>query len=205
MKIKMKALLLIMFVTLDLALPAQEMDKKIRKVKTVSDAYTFIKENPAAQAKVITLNSFTDSSETAKKIYEGKLHSTVAIEGHLYKTVYIESSTLLSVHYIYLDTAKLSKNQIDSVRQVIIHKYNNGTPFAELAKEYNMDGNPDSDLKWVAEDMLVTEFSSAVKEHKVGDIFTIDVTAKQWYHVALKTSEDRKVKTYSVLKIKNSN
>ncbi|MBC7865836.1 MAG: peptidylprolyl isomerase [Bacteroidia bacterium] len=201
----MKTLLLITCALLNLATFGQDYTKKLKKVKTVDEANTFIKENPTLNAELLELNSNADSSELSKKIYGGKLLSTISIEGNTYKILEIKSSVIFRASYIYLDASKLSIQQIDSLRKVIISKYRNGTSFPELAKEYNMDGNPTCDLGWAAEGLMVKEFSAAVKEHKKGDIFTVDVPSKVWYHVVLKTFDDREVKTYSILRIKSSN
>lgn len=67
-----------------------------------------------------------------------------------------------------------------------------------------MDGNPNCDLGWFSEEMMDKEFSTAVKKHRKGDIFTIDVPDKKWYYVTLKPFDNRQVKIYKVLKIKIS-
>ena len=177
--------------------------KKINAIQGIEQAKEFIKINPKLKAEIIEINSGTDSSEIAKRIYAGNLQGTIANGATDYKILETRTSVLLRASYIYLDGTKFSMNQIDSLRNVIISKFNKGVLFPELVKEYTMDGNPTGDLGWVSEDMLVKEFSSVVKEHKKGDIFTVDVPNKMWYHVVLKTFDDREVKIYSVLKVKN--
>jgi hypothetical protein len=198
----MKTLLLSTFVLFSLVSFAQ-VDKEIKKVKTIEQANAFITANPKMAGEIIEFNTGTDSSELAKKIFAGS-KQPLTVDGYTYKVVEIKTSFLLRINYIYLDASKLSMSQIDSLRKMIIVKYNSGTPFSELAKTYNMDGNTEFDFGWVPEGMMVSEFSAAVKAHKKGDIFTIDVPSKQWYYVTLKPFDDKEVKIYSVLKVKNS-
>ncbi len=107
-------------------------------------------------------------------------------------------------HFAKLNGDKLSIQQIDSLRKVIIDKYNNGTSFSDFAKDYNMDSNPNCDLSWFSKEIMVKEFSTAVKEHKKRNIFTIDVPSKKRYYVTLKPFDNRQVKIYKKLKIKSS-
>lgn len=200
----MKILLLTTFTIFHLVSFGQNIDEKIKEVKTADQANNFIKENPTLNAELLEFNSNVDSSEIAKKIFDSKLQSIITIDGYIYKIIETKSSYSLRASYIYLSGDKLSIQQIDSLRKVIINKYDNGIPFTDLAKEYTMDGNPDCDLGWFSEEMMVKEFSTAVKEHKKGDIFTIDVPIKKWYYVTIKPFDDRQVKTYKTLKIKSS-
>ncbi len=201
----MKTVLLITFALFNLVSFGQDNTKKIKKVKTVDQANAFIKANPNLKGEIIQINSGTDSSAIAKKIIEDKSGNPIIIEAYTYKVIEIKKSSLLRASYINLLGDKYSIHQIDSIRKVIIAKYNNGIPFSDLAKEYNTDGNPNCDLGWVPEEMLITEFSTAIKEHKTGDLFTIDAPCNSWYYVTLKTFDDREVKIYSVLKIKSAN
>jgi parvulin-like peptidyl-prolyl isomerase len=52
---------------------------------------------------------------------------------------------------------------------------------------------------------MVKEFEDAVKGHKKGDIFTVDIPGNKWYHVVLKKFDDTYIKTATILKIKDSN
>jgi hypothetical protein len=199
----MKTLLLTAFVLFNLVAFAQDDTKQIKKINTIEQANAFITANPKLSGEIIEFNTGTDSSALAKKIVAANRKQPLTIGGYTYKVVEVKKSFLLRVSYIFLDGSKLSMSQVDSLRKAIIFKYNNGTTFPELAKEYDMAGTPDCDLGWAPEGMLVNEFSSAVKAHKKGEIFTIDVPDKQWYHVTLKTFDDKEVKIYTVLKVKN--
>jgi hypothetical protein len=98
---------------------------------------------------------------------------------------------LCKVKYIYLDGSKLSLNEVDSLRALIIHRYNSGDEFEELVRTYTMDGNPTGDLGWFSKGMMVDTFDNAVRLRKKGEIFTVDVEQNKWYYVVLKNYDNR--------------
>lgn len=196
---------MIPFVLLHLTVFAQDATKEIKKVTTIEQANAFITAHPTLGGEMMEFNTGTDSSDLAKKIFAANPDKPLTVGGFTYKVVEVRQAFLIRASYIFLDASKLSMPQIDSLRATIISKYNSGTPFPELAKTYTMDGSLNCDLGWVPEGMLVSAFSSAVKAHKKGEIFTIDVPEKQWYHVTLKTFDDKEVKIYSVLRVKSGN
>ena len=142
----MKTSLLITLAFFNLVSFGQNTNDEIKKIKTIKQANAFMTANPTLKVELIQLNSGTDSSDIAKKLYEGKSQSTITIDGTSYKTLDIKSSFLLRASYINLLGDKYSMHQIDSLRTVIIAKYNNGTSLPDLAKEYNTDGNPNCTL-----------------------------------------------------------
>jgi hypothetical protein len=200
----MKIPLLIMLTSFGITLFGQSQSEKIKRINNAEQANAFIKTNPELNGEIIEINS-TDNSETAKKIIFNGAEKPLLVGDHTYKVVETRKSFLLNAFYIYLDGSKLSMLQIDSTRQIIISKYNAGAQFADLVKEYNMDGNPNSDLKMIAEGALLKDFSEAVKAHNKGEVFKIDLPEKKWYYVTLKTAEEQEASTFSVLKVKNNN
>ncbi|MES2486156.1 MAG: hypothetical protein V4581_09465 [Bacteroidota bacterium] len=94
-----------------------------------------------------------------------------------------------SVGYIYLDGKKMHIAEINALRKKIIEEYKSGTDFKTLIDTYNMDHNPVArNYNFNAEE-VVPEFTSAVKEHNVGDIFTVDVPDNKWYYVVLRNPD----------------
>lgn len=200
----MRILLITTFTLLSFFSLGQDLNKKIKKIKTIDQANEFIKSYPNLIGEIIEINSGTDSSNVAKQLFTNKIESPITIDGYTYKILETKISFLLRVSYIYLNGDKLAIQQIDTLRKIIISKYNSGTSFPDLAKEYNMDGNPNCDLGWIPAEMMVKDFSTVVKEHKKDDIFTVDVPSKKWYYVTLKTFDDREVRVFTVMKIKSS-
>jgi parvulin-like peptidyl-prolyl isomerase len=65
-----------------------------------------------------------------------------------------------------------------------------------------MDGNTNhGDTGWFfGEDMMPKEFQDAVKAHKLGEIFFVDVSERQWHYIVKKTYDDDDKKTETVLR-----
>jgi hypothetical protein len=101
---------------------------------------------------------------------------------------------LCKVKYIYLNGDKLSKSEIDSLRTIIVNRYNKGDDFETLVKAYTMDGNPTGDLPWFYKGMMAETFDNAVRPRKKGEIFTVDVSENKWYYVVLKDEDNKMTK-----------
>jgi len=106
------------------------------------------------------------------------------------KSVSTSKVKTMRVSYIFLDGSKLSSKVISEIRYEILTYFASGENFYDLANEYTMDGNKDGDLGWFEEGMMVKDFETAIKAHKKGDIFTIDIPENKWYYVVLKTFDD---------------
>ena len=52
----------------------------------------------------------------------------------------------------------------------------------------------------VGENMFPKEFQDAVANHKLGDVFFVDVSEKQWHYIVKKTHNDRVKKDIVVLR-----
>ena len=65
-----------------------------------------------------------------------------------------------------------------------------------------MDGNnTHGDTGWFfGEEMMPKEFQDAVKTHKLGDIFFVDVPQNQWHYIVKKTYDDQVTKKITVLR-----
>jgi hypothetical protein len=180
--------------------PANDADK----IKTISQAKRFIAKYPKAGYKFLIINSGIDTSEILLPLYNKPPGSIFHIDSDSYKILQLDSTLSFRVNYIYLDGSQLSAKQIDSLRKEVISRYKAGASFFDLVQQYNMDANISGDTKWFSEGMMVKEFEDAVKGHKKGDIFTVDIPGNKWYHVVLKTFDDTYIKTATNLKIRDS-
>lgn len=152
----------------------QSKESDLAKIKTVSQAETYIANNPKSECTIFSIESSSDTTEIDKPIYNKKVGFTFYIDKVLFKILELDSTLSFRANYIYLDGNKYSKNEIDSLLKEIISKYKSGTSFFDLVQQYNMDGNPNGDTKWFKENMMVKNFEQAVKNHKKGEIFTVD-------------------------------
>ncbi|HSB94047.1 MAG TPA: hypothetical protein VLC28_13070, partial [Flavitalea sp.] len=71
-----------------------------------------------------------------------------------------------------------------------------------LSDKYTMDGNTThGDTDWFSgEYSFPKEFQDAVQQHKVGEIFLVEVPEKQWNYIVKKTHDDRVKKEMTVIR-----
>jgi parvulin-like peptidyl-prolyl isomerase len=93
-------------------------------------------------------------------------------------------------------------SEVDSLKKLILQKASSGASFEQLSDQYTMDGNTThGDTDWFfGELMFPKEFQDAVENHKLGDIFFVDVADKQWHYIVKKTHDDRVKKEMVVLR-----
>lgn len=130
-----------------------------------------------------------------------KVGQIIKSDSFIYKIIDEIDVKVNKVSYIFLNGAVLDKSAIDSLREVIISKFNKGSEFEDLAEIYNMDSNESGILGWFADGMMIKTFELAVKNKSVNSIFKVDVPENNWYYVVLKTHNERVSKSYNVLQI----
>tara|TARA_R110000850_G_scaffold108909_3_gene221442 strand:- start:79 stop:705 length:627 start_codon:yes stop_codon:yes gene_type:complete len=117
------------------------------------------------------------------------------------KVMKMDSTELCKVKYIVFSGREYSRAKIDSIRKVILSKYEAGESFESLAAQYHTDGNKTGDLQWFPKGRMVEEFDSAVWNRAKGEIFTVDVERNMWYYVVLKTHDNKMEKTVVSIRI----
>jgi len=200
----MKILITTAFIFANLVLLSQDLQQQLNEIKTIKHAKKFIQANPSLGAELVTFTS-ADTASVAKQLLGESAGYTFSDEHYSYKNITAETIPVFRASYIYFDGLKLSRYKIDQQRKEILEKYKAGTPFSELANQFSMDGNAKrgGDLGWFKENMMAKDFETAVRAHKAGEIFVLDIPENNWYYIVLKTHNDREIKTISVLKIKN--
>jgi len=124
----------------------------------------------------------------------------------VYKIISKERIKEFRVSHLYLDIKVLSISEIESLREMILEKYANGVAFSDLCRKYAHYSKPgDGDLKWFKENTMVKDFEDAIRKHKKGDIFTVDIPDEGWYYVVLKTFNDRESILLNAFKVKCNN
>ena len=198
----MKKLLLLLAILPMFSAQAQSGEKKLHVVNTVAEAKAYIEKYPEDKGEILTFSPQLE--EETIRLFTGKnVGYTGASNGLTFKILGKKPTNGFRVSYIFFDGKKMALDAIDAIRKEILKQYKNGTAFSILANKYTMDSSKDGDLGWFTEGMMVPEFESEIKKHKLNDVFTIDIPGKKWHYVVLKTFEDKKMDELVVFRIKS--
>jgi hypothetical protein len=192
-----------LFLLFYLPLLAQEtVTEKFQKINTLQQAEQFVKDNPLLKPTIFKLASGKDSSLINKRLLRQNKGDIFSVGYVTYKVLDAMDTVNYRASYVFLDGGSLSNSEIDSLKKMIVQKAQSGTPFDQLSDQYTMDGNTThGDTDWFfGIYMFPAEFQEAVKNHKVGDIFFVDVADKQWHYIVKKTHPDREKKEITVLR-----
>lgn len=176
--------------------------EKFQKINTMQQAQEYITANPELKPTILNLSAGKDTTLIDKRLLRQKKGDVFSVGYVTYKILESKDTVDYRASYIFLDGSSLSKSEIDSLKKVIVQKANSGTPFEVLSDQYTMDGNKTrGDTDWFfGEYMFPKEFQDAVAAHKVGEIFFVDVSDKQWHYIVKKTHPDRVKKDIVVLR-----
>ena len=176
--------------------------EKFQKIATVEQAQQFITANPELKPALLNLSAGKDSTLIDKRLLRQKKGDIFSVGYVTYKVVEAKDTVDFRASYIFLDGSTLSKSEIDSLKKIIVKKASDGESFEKLSDQYTMDGNKTKgDTDWFfGEYMFPKEFQDAVEKHKLGEIFFVDVSEKQWHYIVKKTYNDRVKKDIIVLR-----
>jgi parvulin-like peptidyl-prolyl isomerase len=176
--------------------------EQFQKIGTVEQAQQFISANPQLKPALLNLSAGKDTTLIDKRLLRQKKGDIFSVGYVTYKVLESKDTVDFRASYIFLDESSLSKSEIDSLKKLIVKKASEGVPFEKLSDQYTMDGNKTrGDTDWFfGEYMFPKEFQDAVQNHKLGDIFFVDVSDKQWHYIVKKTHNDRVKKDIIVLK-----
>jgi parvulin-like peptidyl-prolyl isomerase len=176
--------------------------EKFQKIGTVAEAQQFIDANPALKPTLLKLNSQKDSTLIQKRLLRQNKGDVFSVGYVTYKVLEAQEKVAYRASYIFLDGSSLTPTQVDSLKKLIQDKLLAGASFDQISDQYTMDGNTThGDTGWFfGEEMMPKEFQEAVKSHKIGDIFFVDVSEKQWHYIVKKTYDDDDKKEITVLR-----
>jgi len=176
--------------------------EQFQKIGDVQQAQQFIDANPNLKPAILKVTSQKDTSVLTKRLLRQNKGDVFSVGYVTYKVIDAKEAVHYRASYIFLDGASLTPTQIDSMKKIIVQKANAGTPWDQLSDQYTMDGNTThGDTGWFfGEEMMPKEFQEAVKNHKTGDIFFVDVSEKQWHYIVKKTYDDDDKKEMTVLR-----
>jgi parvulin-like peptidyl-prolyl isomerase len=180
----------------------QTVTEKFQKIGTVQEAQQFIDANATLKPALFNLASGKDTSLINKRLLRQKKGDVFSVGYVTYKVLEATEVIAFRASYIFLDGATLSTTQIDSLRKIIVQKASAGTSFEQLSDQYTMDGNSThGDTGWFfGPEMLPKEFQDAVQNHKTGEIFSVDVSDKNWHYIVKKTYDDQDKKDMTILR-----
>jgi parvulin-like peptidyl-prolyl isomerase len=165
-------------------------ERILKQAVTIEDAYSL-----AAKYSFLTLYSLNPAKDTTKRdqqLYKMKPGEIASIDGGSYKVIKDTGNYTFRASYIYLDGARLTHPQIDSLRALILKKYAAGTSFEDLADKYTMDGNrKHGDVGFFQAGMMAKEFEDGVRVHAKDEVFTLDIPDKKWYYIVKKTADNQ--------------
>jgi hypothetical protein len=181
---------------------AQPVHDQFAKIATVEQAQQWIAANAALKPAILNLNSLKDSTLIDKRLLRQNKGDVFSVGYVTYKVLDATEKVNYRASYVFLDGSSLSETQIDSLKKIIVQKANAGTPWDQLSDQYTMDGNTNhGDTGWFfGEEMMPKEFQDAVKNHKLGEIFFVDVSERQWHYIVKKTYDDDDKKVATVLR-----
>ena len=200
----MKTLLLLLLAFVSIESFSQSITEQLLKVNTIKQAQNLAIENPLLEAELLSIHPEIENDAFANKVAESKAGEVFSDLNFTYKILFEKNTMAFRVSYIFLDANKIPLAKIEELRTTILQEYSNGIPFSDLANKYTMDSNKNGDLGWFTEGMMVSEFETAVKNHKQNAVFKVDVANEKWYYIVLKTYNDKPIRELTVLKLKSN-
>lgn len=178
------------------------VNEKFQKITTMEQAQQYIDANPSLKPIIFNVSSGKDTTTIGKRLLRQNKGDVFSVGYVTYKVLQATETIAYRSSYIFLDGSTLSPSQIDSLKKLIQQKASSGTPFEQLSDQYTMDGNTThGDTGWFfGEEMMPKEFQDAVKNHKTGDIFFVDVSERQWHYIVKKTYDDSDKKEMTILR-----
>jgi PPIC-type PPIASE domain len=175
---------------------------QFQKIQTLDQANQWVAANAPLKPALLHLTAGKDSTVIDRRLLRQEKGDIFSVGYVTYKVIESTESVKYRANYIFLDGGSLEQSGIDSLKKIIMAKITAGANWDQLSDQYTMDGNTThGDTGWFfGELQMPKEFQDAVKAHKLGDVFSVDVTDKQWHYIVKKTFDDDDQKTMTVLR-----
>lgn len=199
--------LLLLFTTYIAA--QNEIEKELITIDNSDQVKKFLTLNSNKDNKIIVFNEEKHKTTLANELFQLSKGSVKIIENDHEKIYYkiIEKNQIpyYRVSYIYLDGTKLTIKDVNSLRNIIIKKHENGAPFDFLAQQYSMDKNADKggDSGWFKDGDNLYDFEKRItkESHQLETVYTIKSPKNNSYYIILQTYEPKNILEINVLKI----
>lgn len=168
----------------------------------MAQAQKFIDGNAPLKPTLLNLSYGKDTALIDKRLLKQKKGDIFSVGYVTYKVLEANESVQYRASYIFLDGSSLSVSEIDSLKKIVVKKLSDGAPFVQVSDQYTMDGNTTKgDTGWFfGEETVPKELQEGVKNHKLNDIFFVDVPDRQWHYIVQKTFDDQVKKDIVVLR-----
>jgi hypothetical protein len=172
------------------------------KIETVAQAQKYIDANAPLKPTLLHLSYGKDTTLIDKRLLKQKKGDIFSVGYVTYKVIEATESVQYRASYIFLDGSSLSPSEVDSMKKIITKKLADGANFEQVSDQYTMDGNTThGDTGWFfGEETVPKELQEGVKNHKLGEVFYVDVPDKQWHYIVKKTFDDQIKKDITVLR-----
>jgi len=176
--------------------------EQFEKITTLPLAQKFIDANAPLKPTLLYLSYGRDTTLIDKRLLKQNKGDVFSVGYVTYKVIEATETVNYRCSYIFLDGGSLSKSEIEELKKVILKKHSEGVSWEKLSDEYTMDGNTThGDTGWFfGEEMVPKELQDAVKNHKLNEIFYVDVPERQWNYIVKKTYDDQIKKDITVLR-----
>lgn len=172
------------------------------KIENMQQAQKFIDANAPLKPTLLYLSYGKDTTLIDKRLLKQNKGDVFSVGYVTYKVLEVNEAIQFRASYIFLDGSTLSKSEVDSLRKIILQKHAEGVSWEQLSDQFTMDGNnTKGDTGWFfGEEMVPKEIQDAVRKHKTGEIFNVDVPERQWNYIVKKTFDDQVKKDITVLR-----
>ena len=203
----MKQLLVLLLLCPLFGFSQHSLEQELDSITTTEEAKAFAKANKKVnKSKLLTFNKEKHKTRLADDLFKlskgGKKVVKKDEKKTYYKVIDKEKTLHYRASYIYFDGRKMTLDEINAKRSKIISQYKQGYKFEILAKIHSMDQNSNrgGDLGWFPQGQMHPDFESAIKSHATNDIFTLDISGRNWHYIILKTYDAKPIEEITVLK-----
>ncbi len=163
----------------------------LKKIASVNQAESYIQRNGPTSARIGNFSRIIDSVEYKEIEANYKIGDIFYYKKATIKIIGNAIEPLARCQYIFFDGNKLSKSEIDSLRNDIMSKFSAGVPFKNLSNQFSMEGKLNGgDSGWVHKIKFGNLFCNELTYRKIGDIYLFNNTEKKAFYVVLKTHSD---------------
>ncbi len=160
----------------------------LKKIASVNQAESYIQRNGPTSARIGNFSRIIDSVEYKEIEANYQVGDIFYYKKATIKILGNTVEPLSRCQYIVLDGNKMTKPQIDSLRNEIISKFGAGMPFKNLADQFSMEAKKNGgDSGWFHKNRMGEAFCKELTYKKIGDVFLFDNVEKNKYYVVLKT------------------